>query len=65
MTIDTVVLEQYLKTNLDKEGLARLMAVELTVEFFKTRQTADDQKYFQQTYEKIYNNLLNKKEDGK
>lgn len=52
-------IDRLLKVGLDKEGLIRLKAVELTVEFFKTFQVTD-LKYFNEQFEKTYNFLINK-----
>ena len=52
-------IDRLLEAGLDKEGLLRLKAVELTVEFFKTFQVSD-LKHFNKQYEDTYNFLINK-----
>lgn len=55
-------IDKKLATGLTKDGLLRLKAVDMTVEFFKNFQTTD-LKYFNEQYEKIYN-FLKQKQNG-
>jgi hypothetical protein len=52
-------IDKALAKNLDKEGLIRLKAVELTIEFFKNFQVTD-LKHFNKQFEDTYNFLTNK-----
>jgi len=55
-------IDKKLAEGLDQEGLLKLKAVELTIEFFKNFQVSD-LKYFNEQYEKIYN-FLKTKQNG-
>lgn len=52
-------INKALAKGLDTDGLLRLAAVDMTIDFFKNFQTTD-LKYFNEQYEKIYNFLKTK-----
>jgi len=63
MVISPEVIDAALKQGLDKEGLIRLMSVELVVENMMGKQV-NDPDYMAKQCEKIYN-FLTKQNDGK
>lgn len=56
-------IDKALAKGLDQDGLLRLKAVELTIEFFKNFGTTD-LKWFNEQYEKVYKFLINQKQNG-
>jgi len=63
MVIAPETIDQALKQGLDKEGLMRLMSVELVVQNMMGKQV-NDPEYLAKQCEKIYN-FLTKQNDGK
>lgn len=55
-------VDEFIKSNLDEEGLVRMKAVDLAIAFFKDKQVSDI-RHFQKTYEDIYKFILNLEKD--